>query len=128
MSDNINNHWNHYTLNVNFLVTEKSSRWKLFNKNIKPLLPGQISPRGHHLYLTPLKVNFEERLKFTFVAHLIKSSGYVTVDETIPAKAPAVSRNNGRCSLGSWGIFRICKKLKKIYNTKSTLYLKGGLI
>lgn len=61
----------------------------------------QVSPRGHHLYLTLLKVNFEERLKLTFVAHLIKSSGYVTVDETIPAKAPAVSRNNGRCSLGS---------------------------
>lgn len=56
-----------------------------------------------HVALTHCQV--ENLLPYCSVLYLIKSRGYVTVDETIPASAPAVSRSIGRCSLGSSGTF-----------------------
>lgn len=56
-----------------------------------------------HVALTHCQV--ENLLPYCSALYLIKSRGYVAVDETIPASAPAVSRSIGRCSLGSSGIF-----------------------
>lgn len=57
------------------------------------------------------------------VLYLIKSRGYVTVDETIPASAPAVSRSIGRCSLGSSRIFSCWQVINKNNHKLSHLRL-----